>query len=64
MQWMETPSPEVSLAAKFSRLVKEVHPKKFLAYNLSPSFNWSAFKMTDQDIASFTDNLGKLGFVY
>jgi len=61
---METPTPEVSLAAKFSKLVKEVHPTKFLAYNLSPSFNWSAFKMSDQDIANFTKDLGRLGYVY
>lgn len=61
---METPSPEVKLAAEFSRLVKERHPTKFLAYNLSPSFNWSAFKMSDNEIANFCTELGKLGFVY
>ena len=45
MSWMETPTPCTKLAAKFSELVKLVHPTKFLAYNLSPSFNWDAFNM-------------------
>jgi len=50
MIWMETPSPSVELAAKFANLVKSHSPKKFLGYNLSPSFNWSAFDMTDKQI--------------
>ena len=47
MIWMETPSPSLKLAAKFSEMVKIDWPNKFLAYNLSPSFNWSAFNMDD-----------------
>jgi isocitrate lyase len=48
MIWMETSTPTVELAANFSRMVKKHHPTKFLAYNLSPSFNWSAFNMMDE----------------
>jgi isocitrate lyase len=44
---METSSPSIPLAQKLADLVKKYHPKKFLAYNLSPSFNWSAFNMSD-----------------
>jgi len=47
MQWMETPTPDVKLAAKFAQLVKLVYKDKFLAYNLSPSFNWEAFNFSD-----------------
>jgi len=44
---METPKPNYEVAKKFVSLVKEVHPNKLFAYNLSPSFNWSAAGMTD-----------------
>ncbi len=64
MIWMETSTPTVELAANFSRMVKKHHPTKFLAYNLSPSFNWSAFNMMDEQIKSFTFDLGKLGYVW
>lgn len=35
-----------------------------LAYNLSPSFNWDASGMTDQQLASFNDDLGRLGYTW
>jgi len=35
-----------------------------LAYNLSPSFNWDAHGMSDNDIRTFVDDLGKLGFTF
>ena len=35
-----------------------------LAYNLSPSFNWDASGMTDNQLAIFNDELGVLGFVW
>ena len=35
-----------------------------LAYNLSPSFNWDASGMTDDQLARFNDDLGRLGFVW
>lgn len=40
------------------------HPTKMLAYNLSPSFNWSTAGMTDKEIGDFCDELGKSGFVW
>jgi len=48
MAWMETPTPTIETATKFSTLVKRTHPGKLLAYNLSPSFNWSAFGMSNE----------------
>lgn len=64
MVWMETPTPILETAAKFASLVKVVHPNKMLAYNLSPSFNWSAFGLSDDKIRSFCSDLGKLGYVW
>jgi isocitrate lyase len=35
-----------------------------LAYNLSPSFNWDKAGMTDAQLSSFNDELGKLGYTW
>lgn len=35
-----------------------------LAYNLSPSFNWSSFGLSDEQIKNFSGDLGKLGFCW
>ena len=35
-----------------------------LAYNLSPSWNWDAWGFTDDQIRSFANELGKMGYVY
>ncbi|CAG8595326.1 3502_t:CDS:2 [Paraglomus occultum] len=62
--WMETKSPIYSQAKEFAEGVLAVHPEIMLAYNLSPSFNWDAAGMNDQQIRSFIWDLGKLGFVW
>lgn len=62
--WMETKIPNVDDAAKFSRGVRQAFPNQKLAYNLSPSFNWDGAGMTDQQIANFCDDLGRLGYVW
>ncbi|CAJ0642808.1 7023_t:CDS:2 [Entrophospora sp. SA101] len=62
--WMETAKPIYAQAKEFSEGVHKVYPEKMLAYNLSPSFNWDAAGMTDQQIRSFISDLGKLGFVW
>ena len=41
-----------------------MYPHQWLAYNLSPSFNWDASGMTDSQLATFNDDLGKLGYVW
>ncbi|KAF9562210.1 isocitrate lyase 1 [Mortierella alpina] len=60
--WMETKSPILAQAKEFSEGVLAKHPDIMLAYNLSPSFNWDAAGMTDNDMRTFVGNLGKLGF--
>ncbi|KAI8846473.1 isocitrate lyase [Chytridium lagenaria] len=62
--WMETKSPIYSQAKEFSEGVLAAHPEIMLAYNLSPSFNWDAAGMSDNQIRTFIDDLGKLGFVW
>ena len=62
--WMETAMPTISQAAEFAKGVHSMWPDKFLAYNLSPSFNWDAAGMNDNQIESFTRELGELGFVW
>jgi len=62
--WMETKDPDLKMAAKFSHGVHKKYPKAMLSYNLSPSFNWDAAKMTDAEISNYTHRLGELGFVW
>ena len=64
MIWMETPTPNIPTAKKFSDYVRPQHPKKFLSYNLSPSFNWDSTKMTDEQFGNFCQELGNLGYVW
>mmetsp|Transcript_28055 Transcript_28055/g.39435 ORF Transcript_28055/g.39435 Transcript_28055/m.39435 type:complete len:598 (-) Transcript_28055:101-1894(-) len=62
--WMETAKPGIPEARKFSNGVKTMFPDQMLAYNLSPSFNWDASGMTDEQLASFNDDLGRLGYTW
>ncbi|GAA5854568.1 hypothetical protein JCM8547_004888 [Rhodosporidiobolus lusitaniae] len=62
--WMETKSPILAQAKEFAAGVRAVHPGKWLAYNLSPSFNWSAAGLDESQMKSYIWELGKLGFVW
>ncbi|GAB9463898.1 Isocitrate lyase [Globisporangium polare] len=62
--WMETAVPGVPLARAFAEGVKAAVPHQMLAYNLSPSFNWDAAGMSDSEIKTFVDDLGRLGFCW
>jgi len=64
MIWMETPTPNLKVARHFAEGMAKYAPRKFLAYNLSPSFNWDTAGMTDQEIGNFSVELGKLGYVW
>jgi isocitrate lyase len=44
--------------------VKAVHPEVMLAYNLSPSFNWDAAGMSDEQMQSYIPDLARLGFCW
>lgn len=62
--WMETKSPIYKQAKEFAEGVKSIVPGAMLSYNLSPSFNWDASGMTDEQMASFISDIGKLGFCW
>jgi len=59
---METKSPILAQATEFAQGVLAQHPNIMLAYNLSPSFNWDAAGLTDNDMRAFVGQLGALGF--
>jgi isocitrate lyase len=61
--WCETSSPDLEEARRFAAAIHARHPGKLLAYNCSPSFNWSRHLSADQ-IASFQRELGEMGYAF
>jgi len=62
--WMETKKPLYAQAEQFSKGVHAVYPEQWLAYNLSPSFNWRSAGLTAKQEREYIWELGKLGFVW
>ncbi|HVS66045.1 MAG TPA: isocitrate lyase ICL2 [Thermoanaerobaculia bacterium] len=62
--WMETKTADLEDARTFAEAIHAVHPEQMLAYNLSPSFSWDTTGMSEQEMARFPEELGKLGFVF
>jgi isocitrate/methylisocitrate lyase len=62
--WMETKTADLHDARRFAEAIHAEFPDKMLAYNLSPSFNWDTTGMSDEQMARFPEELGKLGFVF
>jgi isocitrate lyase len=61
MLWCETSAPDLAEARRFAEGVHASFPGKLLAYNLSPSFNWSA-KLDKSAIAEFQNKLASYGY--
>jgi isocitrate lyase len=61
--WMETSTPDLSVAAEFANAIHSVYPDQMLAYNCSPSFNWRA-NLDDATIAKFQRELGAMGYKF
>ena len=61
--WCETSTPDIEEAKAFAAGIHARFPGKKLAYNCSPSFNWSKHLSKDQ-IASFQRDLAALGYVF
>ncbi|MFN0154721.1 MAG: isocitrate lyase [Gaiella sp.] len=59
--WCETSTPDLGEARAFAEAIHEQFPGKLLAYNCSPSFNWKR-ALSDEEIATFQDELGSLGY--
>jgi len=62
--WMETKTADLHDARQFAEAIHARFPDKMLAYNLSPSFNWDTTGMSDDEMRSFPEELGKMGFVF
>ena len=61
--WCETSKPDLDEARRFAEAIHGEYPGKMLAYNCSPSFNWSAHLDADT-IARFQKELGAMGYRY
>src|SRR5579859_362321 len=61
--WFETSTPDLGEAREFAQAIHERFPGKLMAYNCSPSFNWQRH-LDDEQIASFQEDLGALGYKY
>jgi isocitrate lyase len=59
--WCETAKPDLDEARKFADAIHAEFPGKMLAYNCSPSFNWSAH-LDEGTIARFQKELGTMGY--
>lgn len=59
--WCETSTPDLEQAQHFADAIHEQHPGKLLAYNCSPSFNWSQHLDADT-IAGFQHRLAEMGY--
>jgi isocitrate lyase len=59
--WFETSTPDLEEARRFADAIHVRHPRKLLAYNCSPSFNWRKH-LSDAEIATFQQELGSMGY--
>lgn len=61
--WCETSTPDLEEARRFADGIHERFPGKMLAYNCSPSFNWSKH-LDAHTIAKFQRELGAMGYKF
>jgi isocitrate lyase len=61
--WCETAHPDLDEARTFADAIHAEFPRKMLAYNCSPSFNWS-HHLDEGTIARFQKELGTMGYRY
>jgi len=59
--WCETATPDLDEARRFAEAIHAEHPKKLLAYNCSPSFNW-AKHLDEATMRRFQRELGAMGY--
>jgi isocitrate lyase len=63
MLWCECQKPDLGEAKAFADGIHEKFPGKWLAYNCSPSFNWSLHQDEGQ-LRSFQEKLAGMGYKY
>lgn len=60
--WCETSKPDLKEAKEFAEGVHARYPGKWLAYNCSPSFNWS--HLEEKTVRNFQEKLAEWGYKY
>jgi isocitrate/methylisocitrate lyase len=61
--WCETGKPDLQFARQFAEGIHRKFPGKMLAYNCSPSFNWTK-NLDAATIARFQNELGAMGYKF
>jgi isocitrate lyase len=61
--WCETSTPDLDEARRFAEGIHAMFPGKMLAYNCSPSFNWSKH-LDAATIAKFQHELATMGYAF
>jgi len=61
--WCETSDPDLDEAIAYAEAIRSKYPDMMLAYNCSPSFNWSSH-LDEKTIAIFQDELAKAGYKF
>ena len=61
--WCETGKPDIEESRRFAKEIHAEFPGKPLAYNCSPSFNWSA-NLSKKEIATFQKELMGMGYKF
>lgn len=61
--WCETSKPDIGEAREFAQAIHEKFPGKLLAYNCSPSFNWTS-NLSPADIHRFQKELMSFGYKF
>jgi isocitrate lyase len=61
MLWCETSTPDLEEARVFAEALLDRFPDMVLAYNCSPSFNWTQH-LHDEEIARFRKELAAMGY--
>jgi isocitrate lyase len=61
--WCETSTPDLDEARRFAEGIRSQFPNKMLAYNCSPSFNWSKH-LDAATIGRFQRELAAMGYAF
>ena len=61
--WCETGKPDLQFARQFAEGIHRKFPGKMMAYNCSPSFNWTK-NLDAATIARFQNELGAMGYKF
>ncbi len=61
--WFETSKPDLGEAREFATAIHAKYPRKLLAYNCSPSFNWKRY-LNERELQGFQEALAAMGYKF